>query len=115
MKFKPAFFIAFFVCLQFNAFSQNNETKSKDIDIVKVYEKVLEDGYESVQIYQTLANRTYERRQFTDARKWFEKWFELEHNPESMAYLRFARTLEALNETEMAKKYLELYESKKTD
>jgi tetratricopeptide (TPR) repeat protein len=113
MKIQLALACVLFLVFNFEAFSQKSDTKNNAIDIVKIYEKVLEDGYESLQIYKTLAKTTYERRQYADARKWFEKWFEMESSPERFAYLSFARTLEALNETDLAKKYFDLYESKK--
>jgi len=39
----------------------------------------------------------------------------MECSPERFAYLSFARTLEALNETDLAKKYFDLYENIKPD
>lgn len=82
------------------------------IDVVKVYEKVVEDGYESAQIFEKLANSNYERGNYTEAKKWFEKWFSKDKNPKTIAYLKYSKTLEALNEPEKAKHYLSLYEKK---
>lgn len=79
------------------------------IDIAKVYEKVVEDGYESVQIFQKLADTYYSRGNYAEAKVWFEKWFQKDNSPASIAYLKFSKTLEALNEKEKAKHYLQLY------
>lgn len=84
--------------------------QDQHIDVVKVYEKVVEDGYESAQIFEKLANSNYERGNYAEAKKWFEKWFKKDKNPEAIAYLKYSKTLEALNEPEKAKHYLSLYE-----
>jgi tetratricopeptide (TPR) repeat protein len=88
-----------------------NESNNYDIDVVKIYEKVVEDGYISPQIYELLANTQYEIRNYSEAKRWFEKWFELEKNPNKNAYLKYARTLENLNLLEKAKVYYKLYEN----
>lgn len=105
-----------FLTLSLSSFAQQSDVASlqqnQEIDIVKVYEKVVEDGYESVQIFEKLAISNYERGNYTDAKKWFEKWFSKDKNPETIAYLKFSKTLEALNELDKAKHYLLLYEKK---
>ena len=49
------------------SFSQNkNKTiVHKDIDIVKVYEKVVKDGYGTPSVYKELSNATYFRSEYT--------------------------------------------------
>ncbi len=105
----------FFLALYSSIFAQQSEVpglqQNYNIDVVKVYEKVVEDGYESVQIFQKLANSHYSRGNYIQARKWFEKWFNLDKTPERIAYLKFSKTLQALNEIEKAKHYLLLYEN----
>ncbi len=106
-----------FCLLLFSSFYAQQSTltgsqKDQHIDVIKVYEKVVEDGYESSQIFEKLANSNYERGNFIEAKKWFEKWFSKDKNPKTIAYLRYSKTLEALNELEKAKHYLSLYEKK---
>lgn len=105
-----------FLTLSLSSFAQHSNVASsqqnQSIDIIKVYEKVVEDGYESIQIFEKLAVTNYERGNYTDAKKWFEKWFSKDKNPETIAYLKYSKTLEALNELDKAKHYLLLYEKK---
>lgn len=100
----------------FTSYSQQSaivsNQKEPHIDVVKVYEKVVEDGYESIQIFEKLANTNYERGNYPEAKKWFEKWFSKDKNPKTIAYLKYSKTLEALNEPVKAKHYLSLYEKK---
>ena len=105
-----------FLTLYLSSFAQQSEVTSspqnQNIDIIKVYEKVVEDGYESIQIFEKLANSNYERGNYTEAKKWFEKWFNKDKNPVNIAYLKYSKTLKALNEFDMAEHYLLLYEKK---
>jgi tetratricopeptide (TPR) repeat protein len=102
----------FFLTLHLSTFAQQSDVASINIDVIKVYEKVVEDGYESAQIFEKLANSNYERGHYSDAKKWFEKWFSKDKNPEAIAYLKYSKTLNVLNEPEKAKHYLSLYEKK---
>jgi len=101
-------------CIAFSAQGQENlpekTFESKQIDVIKIYENVLNDGYESAQIYQKLAQANYARGNYQDAKKWFEKWFEMEKNPSPVAYYHYSKTLEYLEEHEKAKEFLELYQ-----
>tara|TARA_R110000850_G_scaffold190308_2_gene316171 strand:- start:9959 stop:10315 length:357 start_codon:yes stop_codon:yes gene_type:complete len=105
-----------FLALSFSVYAQQSDIaysqKDQFIDVVKVYEKVVEDGYESVQIYEKLATTNFERGQYAAAKKWFEKWFEKDKNPDVTAYLKYSQTLKELREFEKAKHYLDLYEKK---
>ncbi|MCR9183177.1 MAG: hypothetical protein NXH73_09650 [Flavobacteriaceae bacterium] len=106
--------ICFFFLSSFYAQETTMASSQKDqyIDVVKVYEKVVEEGYESAQIFEKLANSNYERGNYIEAKKWFEKWFSKDKNPKTIAYLNYSKTLEALNEPEKAKHYLKLYSKK---
>lgn len=103
-----------FLALSFSVTAQQSDIassqKNQFIDVVKVYEKVIEEGYESVQIYEKLATTNFERGRYEAAKRWFEKWFEKDKNPDAQAYLNYAKTLRELKEFEKAKYYLELYE-----
>lgn len=108
--------LTFFLAFGFSIYAQQSDIassqKNQFIDVVKVYEKVIEDGYESFQIYEKLATTNFERGQYEEAKKWFEKWFNKDKNPINIAYLKYSKTLKALNEFEMAEHYLLLYEKK---
>lgn len=102
------------LCIAYSAQGQENlplkTSESNQIDVIKVYENVLEEGYESAQIYQKLAQANFARENYPDAKKWFEKWFEIDESPSPVAYYHYSKTLEYLNENEKAKEFLELYQ-----
>ncbi|WP_062622880.1 hypothetical protein [Aequorivita aquimaris] len=62
------------------SFSQSS-TKTdvnKDIDVVRVYEQVVSEGYGTAIIYKELANAYYFKSEYNKALLWFEKLFETE-------------------------------------
>jgi len=100
VKYRFLLLIAF-LCFSFTAISQTNiQTKTdvnKDIDLVKVYESYVKDGYGTSSIYNKLANAYYFKNEFVDAKKWFEKLFEIEKLEDATLKFRYKQTLKALN------------------
>ena len=80
------------------SFSQNEKTTivNKDIDIVKVYQKVVKDGYGTPSVYKELANATYFRSEYAESKKWFEKLFGEVKVTDSTLIFRYHQTLKAL-------------------
>lgn len=100
------------------SFSQNSAAESKastntQIDVLTVYEDVVAQGYESAQVYSKLANGRFFERNYEEARKWYSKLFEMDANPEPIEYLRYSKTLTALEEFELAEDYKARYEEAK--
>ncbi len=99
---KYRFLIIFaFLSFSITAISQT-EVKSKtdvnkDIDLVKVYESYVKDGYGTAPIYQKLANAYYFKNNFLEAKKWFEKLFDIEKLEDPTLKFRYKQSLKALN------------------
>lgn len=88
-----------------NSFSQEQEQNDTihykgKIDIVLIYEKVLEDGYESEQIYQMLATTNYHRGKYTESKKWLEILFKKYPKTEEEFYIIFNKTLKEIEKLE---------------
>lgn len=82
-----AFFV--FVSISTVVFSQSVPRKTdvnKDIDVVRVYEQVVEEGYGTPFIYRKLATAYYFKNEYTKAVSWFQKLFleEMSADPELM-------------------------------
>lgn len=78
------------------AFSQTKTNVNKDIDVTKVYEQVVKEGYGTPKVYKKLANAYYFRSEYANARKWFEKLFEEEKPTDETLLYRYRQTLKAL-------------------
>lgn len=100
----------FFFLGIFTSFSQNTTTSktdvNKDIDVVKVYEQVVREGYGTPDIYKKLANGYYFQGEYGDAKKWFETLFEAEETKDKILLFRYKQTLKALNISFDTNKYL---------
>lgn len=99
MKFKSnllAFLL--FAGISTVSFSQSN-TKTdvnKDIDVVRVYEQVVSEGYGTPFIYKELANAYYFKSEYNKALLWFEQLFEVEKSNDPQILQRYEQTLKAV-------------------
>ena len=97
-------FLALGAC---SAFSQTAKTDvNKDIDVVKVYEQVVNEGYGTPEIYKKLANGYYFQGDYLNAKKWFETLFEIEKPSDKIMIFRYKQTLKALDIKLESNKYL---------
>ncbi len=79
---------------------------NKDIDLTKVYEQVVKEGYGTPEIHVKLANEYYFQNNFVKAKEWYEKVFENEKPTDKMLLFRYKQTLKALNISLEQNKYL---------
>ena len=102
MKFESNL-LAFLLCAGITtvSFSQTSVKTdvNKDIDVTRVYEQVVDEGYGTPFIYENLANTYYFRNEYNQALKWFEKLFETEKNPSTEINQRYQQTLKAVAAT----------------
>ena len=98
MQTNKIYLILLGICLSCTSYSQTQgETGvSKDIDIVKVYTQVVNEGYGTVLIYKELANAYYFRSNYTESKKWFEKLFSEVEPQEKILLYRYQQSLKAL-------------------
>lgn len=100
IKFKIVLIFVFF-SITSTVFSQTpNKPKTdvnKDIDLVVVYESYVKDGYGTPTIYHKLANAYYFKSEYLDAKKWFEKLFDIEKLEDATLKFRYKQTLKALD------------------
>ena len=83
----------FFMMLTANAQTNVN----KDIDVAKVYEQVVKEGYGTPTIYLKLANEYYFQNDYANAKKWYEKVFEEKDKAtDKMLLFRYKQILKAL-------------------
>ncbi|WP_432411951.1 hypothetical protein [Rasiella sp. SM2506] len=108
MKEHSSKLIAFVLLLfiSFTSLSQKKTDVNKDIDIVKVYEQTIKEGYPTLEIYKKLANTQYFRSNYKEAKKWFEKWFEMELPKDETSRYRYHQTLKVLKVDTKKNRYL---------
>ena len=89
----------------------NEEFESYDyIDARKIYLNVVEDGYESVQVFEKLGDTYYFNSEYAEANKWYEQLvnnYPNEVKPEY--YFRSAQTLKSVGRFEESKAMMEKF------
>ena len=94
------------------------------VDAIKIYERVVKKGYESVETYKNLADAYYFNGKLVEANQWYEKMFDLFENPDyitaeaeqaslpSEYYYRYGQTLKAVEDYSKADAMLKTFEAK---
>nr|WP_298998574.1 OmpA family protein [uncultured Allomuricauda sp.] len=95
-----------------SAFAQENKIKKANkefdsygyIDARKIYLSVVEDGYESAQVFEKLGDTYYFNSEYTEANVWYEKLVNNYPNEvKPVYYFRLAQTLKSIGEYERSK------------
>ena len=89
----------------------NEEFDSYDyIDARKIYLNVVEDGYESAQIFEKLGDTYYFNSEYSEANKWYQKLISNYPNDvKSEYYFRMAQTLKSVGRYEDSKVMMEKF------
>jgi len=83
------------------------------VDAQKIYLAVVENGYESEEIFTKLGNSYYFNAQYDKAVNWYERLFTLAPEPrEPISFLRYSQSLKATGKDEKAKEYYDSYIAK---
>ena len=100
MQTNKIYLILLVVCLSGTTYSQaeGEVDVNKDIDIVKVYTQVVNEGYGTVSIYKELANACYFRSDYSESKKWFEKLFSEAEPQDKILLYRYQQSLKALKQ-----------------
>ena len=86
------------------------------IDAREIYLKVLEDGYESAEIYQNLGDTYYWNSDYDNAAKWYEKLINtFPSETQAQYYYRAALSLKSLKRYEDSDKFMNIYASMDQD
>jgi len=68
------------------------------VDAVKVYKRVAEKGYKSVEVFQKLANAYYFQANLEEAAKWYGELFLLTQDLEPEYFIRYAQSLKSVGD-----------------
>ena len=102
-------------------FGQGSKVKKADeefeayayIDAREIYLKVVENGYESAQIYKKLGDTYYFNGEYSDAAQWYKKLVDTYPNQlEPEYYYRAAQTFKSIGEYYLSKKMMGEFSSR---
>ena len=81
---------------------------NKDIDLMRVYEHYVKDGYGTPAVYKKLADGYYFKNDYLTAKKWLEALLQADTATPKMYVNRYIQTLRALDIDTTNNKYLTL-------
>lgn len=89
------------------------------IDAIALYERMVEKGLESADVYQKIGDAYYYNAQYDKSAKWYTKLFELPQTspsdqPKAEYYYRYAQSLKSVGQYDKANSYLEQFASKQS-
>jgi len=100
---KKQLYIAFAVLMSLTVQSQTNKNdadkkydKFAYIEAIKTYERIVEKGYKSADLYQKLGNSYYFNAELEKANKWYAKLFAMKKIVDAEYYFRYSQTLKAI-------------------
>lgn len=79
------------------------------VNVVYVYERVLEKGYRSVFMLKAVANHYYFKNQMDKAAKWYVELFEMTNDLEPIYYYRFGDSLKSTGKNQQANAMIEKF------
>jgi NhaP-type Na+/H+ and K+/H+ antiporter len=82
------------------------------IDVVSTYERVLDNGYKSIDMMKKVADRHFFDDDLTVAAKWYSELFTTTTDLDAVYYYRYAQSLKAINQLEKADQMMKIFESK---
>lgn len=88
--------------------------RTASINILKTYERVLEKGYETVDMLKRVADAKFFEGDLEAAAKWYIRLFALTTDLEAPYYYRYAQSLQFIGQTEKAAEMLAMFDSKCT-
>lgn len=122
MKKSSILYLIFFIFCSFSLKAQKAEVLSANkkyesyayIDAIKSYERIVENGYKSADLYQKLGNSYFFNAELDKAAKWYKALIELKADVDPEYYFRYANCLRSIGKLAEANKMLEIYNKKST-
>lgn len=107
----PLLFIAFQIQAQSNKLVKADKayTNLAYVNAIETYEKVAEQGYKSLDLFQKLGNSYYFNGKLNQANKWYTEMFALNEKVEPEYYYRYSLTLKSVGDYKKANEYLDKF------
>jgi tetratricopeptide (TPR) repeat protein len=117
MKNSTLIFIIIVSFCSFNSFAQKTKipkaekkhNNSVDINTINTYERVVEKGYKSVDMFKKVANSYYFNAEMDKAAKWYGELFAITSDVETEYYYRYAQSLKSIGQNEKANEMMEKF------
>jgi tetratricopeptide (TPR) repeat protein len=113
---KHLFLLAIVSIASLNCFAQKKATISTAdkikvpfvyINVIKVYERVAEKGYKSIDMFKKIGDSYYSNFELNKAARWYCELFNMTYDLEPKYYYQYANSLKSIGENDAAVEILE--------
>jgi tetratricopeptide (TPR) repeat protein len=118
MKNNILFYITIISVFSLNIYSQKAKVTAADkkydnyafVSAIKTYERVVEKGYKSADMFQKLGNAYYFNGELKEASRWYEELFAMTTDLEPVYYYRYAQSLRFTGEKEKGDEMMAIFD-----
>jgi len=98
--------------LKMNIAAPTPSAKTVKIDILSTYERVIDKGYQSVDMLKRVGNSRFFDNDLTMAAKWYSQLFTLTTDLEAIYFYRYAQSLKFIGQLEKSNQMMAAFEKK---
>lgn len=121
IRLKNSFVVAMSLLVCGFSFAQNNKNQADSkynsyayIDAAKIYESLLNKGYDSDDLHKKLADAYYFNSKYSEAAKHYKVFVDKAESVAPIVYFRLAKSLDASGKSEEANTYYSLFNNSQT-
>jgi hypothetical protein len=104
--------IAPLISYKFNAIAPIENRKYVDIDVLGTYERVLDKGYKSVDMFKKVGDKRFFGGDLVVAAKWYSQLFAMTTDLDPIYFYRYAESLKSVGLVEKATEMMTIFENK---
>lgn len=92
-----------------NASNEKKETKTVNVSPLETYERMVEKGVKSIDIFKSLGDSYFFKNEYVKAIKYYEALFKMTHDLEPEYYFRYSNALKNMGQIASSEGLLEKY------
>lgn len=92
-----------------NASNEKKETKTVNVSPLETYERMVEKGVKSIDIFKSLGDSYFFKNEYVKAIKYYEALFKMTHDLEPEYYFRYSNALKNMGQIASSEELLEKY------
>ena len=97
---------------KFNAIAPTEKKKYVDIDVLGTYERVLDKGYKSVDMFKKVGDKRFFGGDLVVAAKWYSELFAMTTDLDPVYFYRYAESLKSVGLVKKATEMMTIFENK---
>ena len=100
------------ISYKYNAITPTEKKKYVDIDVLGTYERVLDKGYKSVDMFKKVGDKRFFGGDLVVAAKWYSQLFAMTTDLDPVYFYRYAESLKSVGLVDKATEMMTIFENK---